>query len=156
MCNKCFYGNVLTDEGYCEYDSANDYCGFGLYAPISTDSLNGNFTDSYIKCMPCPYGCGNCMFNPSENKPYCFECVNDFEFFLNIWGECLKKECPESTLFNPDIGCEPCPLFCKSCFRTSDGTLGCETCYLGFTSDSNGVCAFDASTCPSDTFAHES
>lgn len=104
-------------------------------------------------CLACPVGCQQCKWNPDIKLPFCFKCLNDYDYFLTEKGFCLNTQCPVSTIFNPSSGCEKCPDRCKTCERTSTGGLSCTECISGFKPNSVGVCEFDSASCPASTMS---
>lgn len=104
-------------------------------------------------CLSCPKECTDCQFNPDTKSVFCFACLNDFDYFLNTKGVCLKTLCPSGMIFNPlsSTGCDKCPDKCNSCERTAAGGLSCIQCVTGFKPDAAGVCVFDSASCPAKT-----
>lgn len=121
-----------------------------IYSSAATaiTTLATNLTAA-TACAGCPPGCTQCKWNPDLKIPFCFACLNEFDYFLsNEKGVCLSKQCPNATIFNPSLGCEKCPDKCKACERTSTGELACVECMTGFKPDTTGICVFDPASCP--------
>lgn len=173
ICGQCQFGYTVDIKGGCVLKTTTTTTssssntdtgsttnttttGTGSTTPAVPEvtCMSGFFkNEAGTGCLSCPKECTECQFNPDTKSVFCFACLNEYDYFLNSRGTCLKTLCASGMIFNPmsTTGCDKCPDKCNSCERTATGSLGCLVCVTGFKPDSAGVCAFDGASCPAKT-----
>ena len=137
ICYKC---DNIGEPEYC-------WCKKGYYEdPENPDS----------KCLECPSGCEDCIYNKETKKIECTECSE--EMTISSDKNCLScglycKSCKTDENDNPictkcydkhsldrENYCQYCGYYCLSCVIGKDYNIFCSKCIDGYGIDSQNSC----------------